>query len=114
LSEEAKNERAAKARATRLRHKMESLYSEYLVDLSMEEKKIWDQKPEKEKEDTVLQWDCLRKKERKKSNKAVAPTVAMEKRGGRESPTTKKKIPMTLQQSMISTKKETKKPPPKH
>jgi hypothetical protein len=43
---------------------MESLYSEYLVDLSMEEKTMWDQKPEKEKEDTVLQWDRLRKKEK--------------------------------------------------
>jgi hypothetical protein len=82
LSEEAKKEQAAKARATRLRHKMESLYSEYLVDLSMEEKTIWDQKLEKEKEDTVLQWDRLRKKE-KRCNKAAAPTVAMEKgRGG--------------------------------
>jgi hypothetical protein len=55
LSEEAKKERAAKARATRLGHKMESLYLEYLVDLSMEEKTMWDQKPEKEKEATVLQ-----------------------------------------------------------
>jgi hypothetical protein len=36
FSEEAKQERAAKARATTLRHKMESLYLEYQVDLSME------------------------------------------------------------------------------
>jgi hypothetical protein len=49
LLEEAKKERAAKARATRLRHKMESLYSGYLVDLSMEEKTMWDEKQEKEK-----------------------------------------------------------------
>jgi hypothetical protein len=60
---------------------MESLYSEYLVDLSMEGKTMWDQKQEKEKEDTVLQRGRLRKKE-KKCNKAVAPTVAMEKMGG--------------------------------
>jgi hypothetical protein len=46
----AKKERAAKARATRLQLKMESLYSEYQVDLSMEEKTIWEQKLEKEKE----------------------------------------------------------------
>jgi hypothetical protein len=64
LSEEAKKERAAKARAIRLRHKMESLYSEYQVDLSMEEKTMWEQKLEEEKEETVLQWDCLRKKEK--------------------------------------------------
>jgi hypothetical protein len=48
LSEEAKKERAAKARETRLRHNMESLYSEYQVDLSMEEKTMWEQKLEKE------------------------------------------------------------------
>jgi hypothetical protein len=105
LSEEAKKERAAKARATRLRHKMGSLYSEYQIDLSMEEKTMWEQKLEKEKEETVLQWDRLRKKE-KKCNKPAAPTVVMEK-GGREPPTTKKKILMSLQQSMISTKEET-------
>jgi hypothetical protein len=64
LSEEAKKERATKARATRLRHKMESLYSEYLVDLSIEEKTMWDQKPEKEKEATVLPWDRLKKNEK--------------------------------------------------
>jgi hypothetical protein len=33
LSEEAKKELAAKARATRLRHNMGTLYSEYHVDL---------------------------------------------------------------------------------
>jgi hypothetical protein len=64
LSEEAKKERAAKVRATRLHHKMESLYSEYLVDFSIEEKKMWDQKPEKEKEATVLQCDRLKKNEK--------------------------------------------------
>jgi hypothetical protein len=74
LSEEAKKERAAKARATRLRHKMESLYLEYLVDLLMEEKTMWEQKLEKEEKDR------LRKKE-KKCNKAAAPTVAMKKGG---------------------------------
>jgi hypothetical protein len=42
LSEEAKNERAAKVRATRHRHKMETLYSEYQVDLSIEEKTTWE------------------------------------------------------------------------
>jgi hypothetical protein len=64
LSEEAKKERATKAKATRLRHKMESLYSKYLVDLTIEEKTMWDQKPEKEKEATVLQWDRLKKNEK--------------------------------------------------
>jgi hypothetical protein len=64
LSEEAKKKRAAKARATKLRHKMESLYSEYLVNFSKEEKTMWDQKPEKEKEATVLQWDRLKKNEK--------------------------------------------------
>jgi hypothetical protein len=64
LSEEAKKERAAKARATRLRHKMESLYSEYLVDLSIEEKTMWDHKLEKDKEATVLQSDRLKKNEK--------------------------------------------------
>jgi hypothetical protein len=64
LSEEAKKERDSKARATRLRHKMESLYSEYLVDLSIEEKTMWDQKPENEKEATVLQRDRLKKNEK--------------------------------------------------
>jgi hypothetical protein len=44
-------------RAIRLRHKMETLYSEYQVVLSMEEKTMWEQKPEEEKEETVLQWD---------------------------------------------------------
>jgi hypothetical protein len=43
---------------------MESLYSEYLVDLSIEEKTMWDQKLEKEKEATVLQWGCLKKNEK--------------------------------------------------
>jgi hypothetical protein len=62
LSKEAKKERAAKARATRHQHKMETLYSEYQVDLLMEEKATWEQKPEEEKEETVLQWDRLRKK----------------------------------------------------
>jgi hypothetical protein len=81
LSEEAKKERAAKARATRLQHKMESLYSEYQVDFSMEEKTMWEQKLEEEKEETVLQWDRLRKKE-KKCHKAAAPTVAMERGEG--------------------------------
>jgi hypothetical protein len=80
--------------------------------LSMEENTMWEQKLEKEKEYTVLQWDRLRKKERK-CNKAAAPTVAMA-RGGREPLTTQKKILMMLQQLMISTKEETKKPPPKH
>jgi hypothetical protein len=44
------------------------------------------------------------------------PTIAMERggRGGREPLTTKKKILMTLQQSIISIKEETKKPLPKH
>jgi predicted component of type VI protein secretion system len=55
LSEEAKKEQAAKVRVTRLQHKMESLSSDYQVDLSMEEKTIWEQKLEKEKEETVLQ-----------------------------------------------------------
>jgi hypothetical protein len=64
FSEEAKKERAAKARATKLRHKMESLYSEYLVYLLIEEKTMWDQKSEKEKEATVLQWDRLKKNEK--------------------------------------------------
>jgi transcriptional regulator CtsR len=107
IDRRSKKGTGGKVRATRLRHKMESLYLEYLVDLSMEEKTIWVQKLEKEKEDTVLQWDRLKKKE-KKCNKAAAPTVAMEKGAG-ESPTTKKKILMTLQQSMISTNEETKK-----
>jgi hypothetical protein len=33
--------------------------------LSIEEKTMWDQKPEKEKEATVLQWDRLKKNEKK-------------------------------------------------
>jgi hypothetical protein len=41
---------------------MESLYSEYLVDLSIEENTMWDQKSEKEA--TVLQWDSLKKNEK--------------------------------------------------
>jgi hypothetical protein len=43
---------------------MESLYREYLEDLSIEEKTTWNQKPEKEKEATVLQWDRLKKNEK--------------------------------------------------
>jgi hypothetical protein len=64
LLEEAKKESAAKARSTGICHKMESLYSEYLVDLSIEEKTMWDQKSEKDKEATVLQWDRLKKNEK--------------------------------------------------
>jgi hypothetical protein len=56
---------------------------------------------------------ALERKE-KKGNKAAAPTVAMAKGGGREPLTTKKKILMTLPQSMISTEVETRHPPPKH
>jgi hypothetical protein len=67
LSEEAKKERATKARETRHQHKMETLYSEYQVDLSMEEKTMWEQKPEEKKEETVLQWDRLKKKREKKA-----------------------------------------------
>jgi hypothetical protein len=59
---------------------METLYSEYQVDLYMEEKAMREQKSEEEKEETVLQWDRLRKKE-KKCNNAAAPTVSMA-RGG--------------------------------
>jgi hypothetical protein len=33
---------------------METLYSEYQVDLSMEEKTMWEQKTEEEEEETVL------------------------------------------------------------
>jgi hypothetical protein len=58
MSEEAKKERAAKVRATRHRHKMETLFSEYQVYLSTEEKAMWEKKPEEEKEETALQWDC--------------------------------------------------------
>jgi hypothetical protein len=54
LSEEAKKEQAAKVRSTRHQHKMETLYSEYQVDLSMGEKAMWEQKLEEEKEETVL------------------------------------------------------------
>jgi hypothetical protein len=47
---------------------METLYSEYQVDLSMEEKTMGEQKPEEEKEETVLQWDrtALERKEKKR------------------------------------------------
>jgi hypothetical protein len=111
LSEEAKKERAAKARATRIRHKMESLYSEYLVDLSIEEKTMWDQTSEKEKEATVLQWDRLKKNEKKQQS---CSPICCHGNGGGEPPTTKKKILRTLQQSMTSTKVETTTPRPKY
>jgi hypothetical protein len=81
LSEEAKKEQAAKARATRLQHKMETLYSENQVDFSMEEKTIWEQKLEKEKEETVLQWDRLRKKE-KNATKLHSQLLPMKGGGG--------------------------------
>jgi hypothetical protein len=96
LLEEARKEWAAKVRSTRLQHKMETLYSEYQVDLSMEEKTMWEQKPEEEKEETVLKATKLQ------------PQLLPWKRGGREPPTMKKKIPMMLPQSMISTKVEKK------
>jgi hypothetical protein len=81
LSEEAKKEWAEKARATRHRHKMEKLHSEYQVDLSMEEKTMWEQKPEEEKEETVLQWDRLKKK-REKRQQSCIPNCCHGKGGG--------------------------------
>jgi hypothetical protein len=80
LSEEEKKERMAKARATRHRHIMETLYLEYQVNLSMEEKTMWEKKQDEEKEETVLQWDRLKNKS-EKGNKASAPTFAMAKGG---------------------------------
>jgi hypothetical protein len=59
---------------------MERLYSEYQVDLSMEEKAMWEQKPEEEKKKPFISDTALKRKE-KKGNKAAAPTVAMAKRG---------------------------------
>jgi hypothetical protein len=113
FSEEAKKERAAKARATRQRHKMEILYSEFQLDFSMEEKTMCEQKPEEEKEETVLQWDRLRKKREQKATN-LQPQLFQWQRGGREPPKMKKKILMMLPQTMISMKVETRNPPPKH
>jgi hypothetical protein len=93
---------------------METLYSEYQIDLSMEEKAMWEQKPEEEKEETVLQWDRLRKKREKKATKLQPQLLPRQRGGGREPPTMKKKILMTLPQSMISTQVETINPQPKH
>jgi cobalamin biosynthesis protein CobT len=82
LSEEAKKKQAAKARATRHRHKMETLYSEYQVDLLMEEKAMWEQKPEEEKEETVLQWGTALEKREKRQHSCI-PNCCHGKGGGK-------------------------------
>jgi hypothetical protein len=60
---------------------METLYSEYQVELSMEEETMWEHKPEEEKEETFLQWDILRKK-REKRQQSCIPNCCHEKWGG--------------------------------
>jgi hypothetical protein len=81
LSEEAKKERSAKARATRHRHKMETLYSEYQVDLSMEKRQCGSRNRRKRKNKPYFSGTALERKI-KKGNKAAVPPVAMAKGGG--------------------------------
>jgi hypothetical protein len=61
---------------------MEKLYSEYEVNLLMEEKTMWEQKPEEDKEETVLQWDRLRKK-REKRQESCSPSCCHGKERGK-------------------------------
>jgi hypothetical protein len=70
----------------------------------MEEKKMWEQKLEKEKEYTVFKWDHLRKKE--KMQQSCIPNCCHGREGGKG--TSDNEEEYTDDVATVSTKEETK------